>query len=86
MEENLDMKINAWLIGVVTILAVSGCDWDEDHHHHRGGDYGGYYGEYPYHNYGHGEDRPYNHPYDHDRTGTDASPFTHSYRPFLLRA
>ena len=60
------MKIILWLIGVVTILAVSGCDWDDDHHH-RGGHYGNYNGEYPYHTYGHGEYQPYNHPYDHDR-------------------
>ena len=51
------MKIIVWLIGAVTLLAVSGCDWDRDHHH-REGNYGGYYGEDPYHHYGHGEYHP----------------------------
>ena len=59
--ENLDMKIIGWLVGAVTLLAVSGCDWDRDHH--RGGNYVGYYGEDPYHHYGHGE----YHSYDRDR-------------------
>ena len=48
------MKLLALLLGTVTLLLTAGCDWDEDHHHH-GGYYGGYQGEYPYRSYGHGE-------------------------------
>lgn len=59
------MKLLLGFIAGVILLATTGCDWDEDHHH-RGGDYGGYYGENPYHTYGHGEYRPYEH-WDHDR-------------------
>ena len=62
LEENLDMKLIIWLIGAVTLLTVSGCDWDRDHHHHEG-HYGGYYGDDAYHHYGHGE----YHSYDRDR-------------------
>ena len=70
IKENLVMKLILLLLGATTLIATSGCDWDEDHHH-RGGYNHGYYGEYPYRSYGHGEYhrqyRPYDHPYDRDR-------------------
>ena len=65
-KENLVMKLLLLLLSTVTLIATAGCDWDRDHHH-RGGDYGGYHGEYPYRSYGHGEYRPYDHHYDRDR-------------------
>jgi len=40
------MKLLLLLLSTVTLIATAGCDWDEDHHH-RGGAYGGYHGEYP---------------------------------------
>lgn len=49
------MKTIIVLIGTAILLGMSGCDWDHDHHSDRGGAYGGYYGEYPNHTYGHGE-------------------------------
>jgi hypothetical protein len=58
------MKTILALIGAAILLATAGCDWDHDHHHHdRGGAYGGYYGEYPYHTYGHGDWHPDDHYY-----------------------
>ena len=60
------MKLLLLLVSTVTLIATAGCDWDENHHH-RGGAYGGYHGEYPYRSYGHGEYRPYNYHYDRDR-------------------
>jgi hypothetical protein len=47
------MKFALALFGLITLLATTGCEYDE-HHHHRGGYYGGYYGEYPQRYYGRG--------------------------------
>jgi|tagenome__1003787_1003787.scaffolds.fasta_scaffold12119826_1 hypothetical protein len=59
---NLNMKVVMRLIGLVTLLAAAGCEYDHEHHHHyqggaydhyndgygRGGGYDGTYQGSPY--------------------------------------
>ena len=57
------MKILMSLLGLVTLLATTGC-YVETGHRYRGGSYGGFYGEYPEHHYDRGG--YYHGPYDRD--------------------
>jgi hypothetical protein len=60
--EDLIMKKFLWLIGAALLFAAVGC---EDEHHHHGGYYGGYYGEYPHSYYGYGNGGYYRHDDDY---------------------
>jgi hypothetical protein len=60
------MKLIIGLLSLATLLAFTGCDWDEHHHHHNyGGAYDGYYSGYGHEAY---PGRPYSHDWqwDHD--------------------
>ena len=60
------MKTIVGLLGGLLFLMATGCEYDEHHHHYRGGYYGGYYGEYPERYYGHERYYKYGYPYDRD--------------------
>jgi len=57
------MKLIVYLVGLVTLLAAAGCEWDE-HHHGRGGDYDGYSRGYGHEAYPYG-DNPVNRDWPH---------------------
>lgn len=60
------MKLIIGLLSLVTLLAVTGCEWDEHHHHHAayGGAYDGSYRGYGYETY---PGRGYEHDWRWDR-------------------
>ena len=53
------MKYLVFLVGLMVLLGVTGCEEEHEHEHYRGGAYGGYYN-----GYGHGE---YHHDWDDHR-------------------
>ncbi len=56
-------KILSLIIGLATIVVLTGCEeWDEHHHEHHGGYSGGAY-DGSYHGYGYGRGGGY---YDHN--------------------
>ena len=54
------MKLIVCMLGLVSLLVLTGCVWDEGRHHARGGDYDRYEHGYDY-------DRHYSRGHDWDR-------------------